>query len=835
MGTLAYMSPEQCQGKKLDGRSDLYSLGIVLYEVVTGYQPFQINDFSEALDKHVNVPPPPPREERPGLPSGLEEIILRCLAKKPEERYATGTELVFALQRALGNVGPQTTTQPRTSREQFSLTGGTALQQLGAGDTPPPVPTRPTYTAVPRVRVLDQGGQTLQVVEVNSQGLIIGRQPGNDLVLSDQAISHRHLQVMWDGKQVTVKDLGSRNGTLLEGVRLLPQESQPWMERQLIQVGPFWMRLEGPSPVGTQTVQKATPQTAAIGTTSTAGTQTSATMVRSGRIGMSVNPRMLTITPGQPATIQVTLINLGNIVDWFTTTLEGVTPEWVQGTGQEVQLNPGMQETVELNVNVARTPNNLAGEYPVTIRARSREQPNESGTVQARWNVLPFKEDAFRLEPRRASGRGGASYTVTLQNSGNTPAHYELNGEDDEQKMGYRFGFNPVALDPGNETKVPLTVNTRRHWVGREQRQPFQVHALPVGNSSPLTAPGEFVNKALLPGWLLAVVGIVVAAGVVLGALLGPLHPGSPTPIKAITTPTVGATITPTVGATITPTVGPTITPTAGPTIIPTPAAPLGTVTEFSTLSAASGLDAITLGSDNNLWFTEENVNKIGRITPGGVITEFSIPTANSGALGIYWPRWNLWFTESVGNKVGAITPGGNITEFPIPTAGSDTERIASGPDGNLWFTEGSGNKIGRITPSGIITEFPLNGANRGLGGITSGSDGNLWFTEFNTNQIGRITPSGTITEFPIPTAKSNPYDITAGPDGNLWFTELAGNIGRITPNGTITEFSISTAKKAPDRITLRSDNNLWFSDYGGNNIGRITPSGTITSSTAFC
>ena len=133
MGTLAYMSPEQCQGKKLDGRSDLYSLGIVFYEVVTGFRPFQINDFSEALDKHVTVPPKPPREVRPYLSPGLEAIILRCLAKKPEERYATGTELVFALQRALGNVGPQTTTQPSTSREHLTPTGGTALQQLGAG------------------------------------------------------------------------------------------------------------------------------------------------------------------------------------------------------------------------------------------------------------------------------------------------------------------------------------------------------------------------------------------------------------------------------------------------------------------------------------------------------------------------------------------------------------------------------------------------------------------------------------------------------------------------------------------------------------------------------
>jgi serine/threonine protein kinase len=556
MGTLAYMSPEQCQSKKLDGRSDLYSLGIVFYEVVTGYKPFQINDFSEALDKHVNVPPKPPREMRPYLPPGLEEIILRCLAKKPEERYATGTELVSALQRVLGNVGPQTTTQPHPSPEQLTPTGGTALQPPGAGGTPPPVvSTLATYTAVPRVRVLDQGGQTLQVVDVKSQGLTIGRQPGNDLVLSDQAISHRHLQVMWDGKQVTVKDLGSSNGTLLEGVLLLPQESQPWMERQLIRIGPFWLRLEGPSPVGTQTVQKAVPQTAAFGTTGAPGTQTPATMVRSGRIGMAVNPRMLTITPGQPANIQVILTNLGSIVDWFTTTVEGVAPEWVQGARQEVQLNPGMQETVELNVNVARSAHNFAQEYPVTIRARSREQPNESGTVQARWNVLPFTEDALRLDPRRAGGRGSASYAIALQNGGNTPAHYELSGEDDEQKIGYQFGSNPVDLAPGREARVPLAVRTRRHWIGREQRQPFQIHARPAGSSIPLTAPGEFVNKALLPTWILPVVGIVLAAVVGLGALLHvpPFPPGPP--ITTTTpTPTI-ATVNP-----VTPAPAPTIT-----------------------------------------------------------------------------------------------------------------------------------------------------------------------------------------------------------------------------------------------------------------------------------
>src|SRR5262245_29037447 len=89
--------------------------------------------------------------------------------------------------------------------------------------------------------------------------------------------------------------------------------------------------------------------------------------------------------------------------------------------------------------------------------------------------------------------------------------------------------------------------------------------------------------------------------------------------------------------------------------------------------------------------------------------TEYPAPTAGSGLVWItLGPDGNLWFTEALVNRIGRITPGGVITEFPIPTAGSIPGGIAAGPDGNLWFTEETGNKIGRITPAGVITEFPI-------------------------------------------------------------------------------------------------------------------------------
>jgi serine/threonine protein kinase len=97
LGTPQYMSPEQAAGKPVDARADLYSLGIIFYEMLAGKVPFDDPSIPAILVKHLNEMPKRPSELREDLPSSLEQIVLRCLEKDPEKRFAGAEEFSSAL------------------------------------------------------------------------------------------------------------------------------------------------------------------------------------------------------------------------------------------------------------------------------------------------------------------------------------------------------------------------------------------------------------------------------------------------------------------------------------------------------------------------------------------------------------------------------------------------------------------------------------------------------------------------------------------------------------------------------------------------------------------
>ena len=97
IGSARYMSPEQVRSKPVDVRSDIYSLGVVMYEMLAGHPPFDGANMPEIARHHLNTPPPPLSDIRSDLPAGLEKVVMRCLEKLPEDRFVSMDEVLGAL------------------------------------------------------------------------------------------------------------------------------------------------------------------------------------------------------------------------------------------------------------------------------------------------------------------------------------------------------------------------------------------------------------------------------------------------------------------------------------------------------------------------------------------------------------------------------------------------------------------------------------------------------------------------------------------------------------------------------------------------------------------
>ena len=107
LGTPHYMSPEQAGGKPADHRADIYAIGVILFECVTGQRPFIADSLFDLLRMHIEAPPPSPRAARPDVSPDLESVILTALAKLPDQRFASAQAMSVALQHATAQLAPE--------------------------------------------------------------------------------------------------------------------------------------------------------------------------------------------------------------------------------------------------------------------------------------------------------------------------------------------------------------------------------------------------------------------------------------------------------------------------------------------------------------------------------------------------------------------------------------------------------------------------------------------------------------------------------------------------------------------------------------------------------
>src|ERR671917_2500429 len=136
MGTAQYLSPEQAQGHPVDARSDLYSIGVVLYELLTGAVPFDAESPVTIALKQVSEEPVPPRVRNPAVPPALEAVVMRALRKDPAERYQDADQFITALENAAAGIVPPEDTVAEL--EELDRAGWRRIAPLRPGGPPLP-------------------------------------------------------------------------------------------------------------------------------------------------------------------------------------------------------------------------------------------------------------------------------------------------------------------------------------------------------------------------------------------------------------------------------------------------------------------------------------------------------------------------------------------------------------------------------------------------------------------------------------------------------------------------------------------------------------------------
>jgi len=175
VGTPQYMSPEQVASSKVDGRSDLYSAGIMFYELVAGQPPFTATEADgpfTLMAKHVQAPPMPPSVHRPGLDMRLEEVILKSLSKRPEERFQTGQEFDEAVSRIADRLCPGWLRSLEPGADLSRMVPSTAAAQAAAVASPAGIPAMGQHVASEAVQAVYNPAPPVKPAAKNATGCL---------------------------------------------------------------------------------------------------------------------------------------------------------------------------------------------------------------------------------------------------------------------------------------------------------------------------------------------------------------------------------------------------------------------------------------------------------------------------------------------------------------------------------------------------------------------------------------------------------------------------------------------------------------------------------------
>lgn len=512
MGTLAFMSPEQCLHNDLDGRSDIYSLGVMAYLLTTGRLPFKIETPSDAVMKHLNEVPPAPRLVNTNLPVPVDAIIQKAIAKKPEDRFQKAETMALALREAGKRISEAEVTQFVGEKAVFSL--ATHLQSKFTEREVEPSRMGFDLSAASEKDqlIIAQKGHTPFTVPLEKNQLVMGRSADCDIVLDNKDISRQHVRLQRVGTGWQIVDLNSTNGTYLDSAKLLSGVPEMFYPGKTLRVGPYFIHWQKAGEQRTQ--MEAYTRTLPANATHLEST--------TGRIGATLKPNLAEVAPGSSFNFQVMLFNQGMVVDQFNLSIEGLSSDWISIPLNNAQLMPGASAALTFNLHPPMESRAKAGIYEYQVVVQSEANPDEEVFLPGKIEVKPFERYSAEMHPTQIPD-GGIS-KVRIRNEGNVEGIFSLTGQDPQGNIQFSGEKGRIRVAAGESIVQEISPKAKtRLFIGNRKLLSFQVR-VQQGSGSPQVLAGQLEQRPLIPTWVLSLLSLllffcVIAGGIGINAL----------------------------------------------------------------------------------------------------------------------------------------------------------------------------------------------------------------------------------------------------------------------------------------------------------------------------
>ena len=564
---LPYLAPERQTGQSIDGRSDIYSLGIILHQLIAGQLPNQ----------------QPLRDLRPGIPADIANIVAKATAYGLADRYQLAEQMGDELRQAASRLtsadtmlfAPQATVvdlrtllaevqvnaaarPPLSALEEATLLRRPQPDDLSKDEATPilvpqaeepiqdkddtPIDSADRRQASPPPALGDQiiitgQGSTPRHFSMNKVQITVGRAPDNDIVLSSLDVSRHHARLEKVLGGWLVADVESRGGTFYDGRKLDPQKPTSWQPGEKLQIGPYFLQWQKAGEVTVQPAEEipAEPITELF----PVAPDSSQVQASHSNFSVALNPTQVTLAPGGQTHLQIELFNQSNQVLVVKISLTGL-PEVAMLAQDTVSMTPGARATVPLTLQlpIAEQPL-LAGQHPFQLLLRVEGPPVETAVLQGQLTILP--EEQFELSMWPAHVEDGGTCRVMVRNDGNVTSTVQLSAEDAAGKLQFFGDEQPLHLEPGGTgtTAYRITHRRKRPLFGRVRQIPFEVE---IRSNSGLrqNKMGHLEVRPRFPAWFLPLIQLLLVL-LLIAVVLNSVLDNREDPIQNLpTTPVLG-------------------------------------------------------------------------------------------------------------------------------------------------------------------------------------------------------------------------------------------------------------------------------------------------------